>query len=123
MSYRTHPVTGAGLGLRRALLGPLQTYDPEIVDGIVDFMEIAPENWINVGGQRRQSLRYFTARHPFICHGLSLSIGGTLPLDQTFIRKLRQFMDHYQIRTYSKPLSSCTDHSHHSDRTTLPLTQ
>lgn len=123
MSYRTHPVTGAGLGLRRALLGPLQTYDPEIVDGIVDFMEIAPENWINVGGQRRQSLRYFTARHPFICHGLSLSIGGTLPLDQTFIRKLRQFMDHYQIRAYSEHLSYCTDDGHLYDLMPIPFTE
>ncbi|GMR15063.1 MAG: DUF692 domain-containing protein [Gammaproteobacteria bacterium] len=114
---------GAGLGLRRALLGPLQAHDPEIVAATVDFMEVAPENWINVGGQRRQAFRYFTERHPFICHGLSLSIGGPSPLDQTFIRKLRQFMDQYQIRAYSEHLSYCTDDGHLYDLMPIPFTE
>jgi len=123
MNQRKHPVSGAGLGLRRALLGPLQAYDPEIVDTTVDFMEVAPENWINVGGQRREAFRYFTQRYPFICHGLSLSIGGPSPLDQTFIQKLRQFMDQYQIRTYSEHLSYCTDDGHLYDLMPIPFTE
>jgi len=123
MSHRKHPVTGAGLGLRRALLGPLQAYDPEIVDATVDFMEVAPENWINVGGQRREAFRYFTERYPFICHGLSLSIGGPSPLDQTFIHKLRQFMDQYGIRAYSEHLSYCTDDGHLYDLMPIPFTE
>ena len=53
MSHRTHPVTGAGLGLRRALLGPLQDHAMESVD----FMEVAPENWINVGGKLGRAFR------------------------------------------------------------------
>ena len=127
MSRRVHPVTGAGLGLRRALLGPLQTYEPEnlddvAVDDVVDFMEIAPENWINVGGQRRKSFDHFTDRFPFVCHGLSLSIGGPSPLDQTFIRKVRQFMDEHQIRAYSEHLSYCTDDSHLYDLMPIPFT-
>ena len=123
MSHRQHPVTGAGLGLRRVLLGPLQAHDPEVVDANVDFMEVAPENWINVGGRRRESFRYFTERFPFICHGLSLSIGGPSPLDQTFIHKLRQFMDQYQIRAYSEHLSYCTDDGHLYDLMPIPFTE
>jgi uncharacterized protein (UPF0276 family) len=123
VSHRQHPVTGAGLGLRRALLGPLQAYDPEKVDATVDFMEVAPENWINVGGQRREAFRYFTERYPFICHGLSLSIGGPSPLDQTFIRKLRKFMDQYQVRAYSEHLSYCTDDGHLYDLMPIPFTE
>ncbi len=122
MSHRTHPVTGAGLGLRRALLGPLQSYDPEILGDNVSFMEVAPENWINVGGQRRNFFRYFTERFPFVCHGLSLSIGGPSPLDQTFIRKLRHFMDEFQIRAYSEHLSYCTDDGHLYDLMPIPFT-
>ncbi len=122
MSHRVYPVTGAGLGLRRALLGPLQTHDTETVDDVVSFMEVAPENWINVGGRRRKSFRHFTERFPFICHGLSLSIGGPSPLDQTFIRKLRQFMDEYQIRIYSEHLSYCTDDGHLYDLMPIPFT-
>jgi len=104
-------------------LGPLQAHDPEIVSATVDFMEVAPENWINVGGQRREAFRYFTERYPFICHGLSLSIGGPSPLDQTFIHKLRQFMDQYQIRTYSEHLSYCTDDGHLYDLMPIPFTE
>jgi len=123
MSYRTHPVTGAGLGLRRALLGPLQAHDPENLDENVDFMEVAPENWINVGGKRGKAFHYFTERYPFVCHGLSLSIGGPSPLDQTFIRKLRHFMDQYQIRAYSEHLSYCTDDGHLYDLMPIPFTE
>ncbi len=122
MSHPQHPVTGAGLGLRRVHLGPLQA-SPEITDGIVDFMEISPENWINVGGQRRQSFRTLTQRLPFICHGLSLSIGGPSPLDQTFIHKLRKFMDQYQIRAYSEHLSYCTDDGHLYNLMPIPFTE
>ncbi|NOR19732.1 MAG: DUF692 family protein [Xanthomonadales bacterium] len=127
MSHRIHPVTGSGLGLRRALLGPLQTYEPEnvdvaSVDDVVSFMEVAPENWINVGGQRRQSFRHFAERFPFVVHGLSLSIGGPSPLDQTFVRKVRQFMDEHQIRCYSEHLSYCTDDGHLYDLMPIPFT-
>jgi len=122
MSHRKHPVTGAGLGLRRALLGPLHTYDPESVSGIVSFMEVAPENWINVGGQRKKLFEYFTDRFPFVCHGLSLSIGGPSPLDRSFIQKLRQFMDDYKIRAYTEHLSYCTDDGHLYDLMPIPFT-
>lgn len=119
MSHRNHPVTGAGLGLRRALLGPLQTHDLECIN----FMEIAPENWINVGGQRRRDLQYFTERFPLLCHGLSLSIGGPVPLDQTFIRKLRQFLEFYRVQAYSEHLSYCTDDGHLYDLMPIPFTE
>ena len=103
-------------------MGPLQDYDPDICSETVNFMEVAPENWINVGGQRRKSFRYFTERYPFVCHGLSLSIGGPSPLDQTFVRKLRQFMDEYQIKAYSEHLSYCTDDGHLYDLMPIPFT-
>ena len=104
-------------------MGPLQAYDPETIDDIVGFMEVAPENWINVGGQRGKSFRYFTERYPFVCHGLSLSIGGPSPLDQTFIRKVRQLMDEHQIRAYSEHLSYCTDDGHLYDLMPIPFTE
>ena len=113
-----YPVGGAGLGLRRALLGPLRSRDL----GPVDFMEVAPENWIGVGGSRGRRFREFTARVPFVCHGLSLSIGGPAPLDETFLRRLRQFLDRYQIRCYSEHLSYCTDDGHLYDLMPIPFT-
>jgi len=85
-------------------------------------MEVAPENWINVGGRRRQFFRYFTERFPFVCHGLSLSLGGPSPLDVTFIRKLGQFLDEHEILAYSEHLSYCTDDGHLYDLMPIPFT-
>ena len=39
-------------------------------------MEVAPENWIHVGGRLGRKFRWFTERYPFLIHGLSLSIGA-----------------------------------------------
>jgi uncharacterized protein (UPF0276 family) len=122
MSHRVYPVTGAGLGLRRTLLGPLQACEDGSVEETVNFMEVAPENWINVGGHRGEALRHFTKHFPFVCHGLSLSIGGPTPLDQTFIRKLRQFLEEHQVRIYSEHLSYCTDDGHLYDLMPIPFT-
>ncbi len=123
MSHHSHPLTGAGLGLRRALLGPLQAYDPDTIDDAISFMEVAPENWINVGGDRGKAFRHFTERFPFVCHGLSLSIGGPSPLDRTFIRQVRQLMDEHRIHAYSEHLSYCTDDGHLYDLMPIPFTE
>lgn len=123
MSETPYPVAGAGLGLRRALLGPLRSVDATSADNLVGFMEVAPENWINVGGERGEAFRYFTDRFPFVCHGLSLSIGGPTPLDETFIRKLRKFIDEFRIRAYSEHLSYCTDGGHLYDLMPIPFTE
>ena len=106
------------MGLRRALLGPLRTHDLEEVD----FMEVAPENWINVGGRRGRSFREFTDRLPFVCHGLSLSIGGPSSLDETFLHRIGKFLDQHRIRYYSEHLSYCTDDGHLYDLMPIPFT-
>ncbi len=89
----------------------------------VDFMEVAPENWINVGGKLRRSFQHFADRFAFVCHGLSLSIGGPAPLDETFIRKVRRFLDDHDIRFYTEHLSYCTDDGHMYDLMPIPFTQ
>ena len=118
MENRTYPVTGAGLGLRRALLGPLRDHDL----GPVSFMEVAPENWINVGGRLGERLREFTNRVPFVIHGLSLSLGGPEPIDETFVRKVRRFIEQHDIRCYSEHLSYCSDDGHLYDLMPIPFT-
>lgn len=109
---------GAGLGLRRALLGPLQSADLSMVD----FMELAPENWIGIGGRLARQLRAYSERFPFICHGLSLSLGAPEPLDREFIRRLREFLDEHQAVGYSDHLSYCSDHGHLYDLMPIPFT-
>jgi uncharacterized protein (UPF0276 family) len=112
------PVNGAGLGLRRALLGPLAAHAmPRVA-----FLEVAPENWIGVGGRRGKQFRAFTERLPFVSHGLSLSLGGPGPLDETFLLGLRKFLDEHQVRCYSEHLSYCTDEGHLYDLMPIPFT-
>lgn len=118
MPSATFPVKGAGLGLRRALLGPLRDADLSSVG----FMEAAPENWIGVGGRLGEQFRTWTERFPFICHGLSLSIGAPEPLDRQFLARLRGFLDEHGIVGYSDHLSYCSEHGHLYDLMPIPFT-
>jgi uncharacterized protein len=116
---RPYAVQGAGLGLRRALMSPLR----EAAPGAFDFLEVAPENWINVGGRLGRQLRAYSERHPIVAHGLSLSIGAPSPLDETFLLKLRRFLDEHQVRVYSEHLSYCSDDGHLYDLMPIPFTE
>ena len=86
-------------------------------------MEVAPENWIDVGGSLAKKFRYFTERYPFVTHGLSLSIGGPEPLDEGLVRKVGRFMRQYDIRFYSDHLSFCSDDGHLYDLLPIPFTE
>jgi len=121
MSPHRH-IEGAGLGLRRALLGPLQDAQQDGRNDAIDFFEIAPENWIGVGGKLGRTLRSFTERHAFVCHGLSLSLGGRDPLDETLLAKIRRLLDAHGIAIYSEHLSYCADEGHLYDLMPIPFT-
>jgi len=99
-----HP-QGAGLGFRRELLAELAAGVP----AAIEFFEIAPENWAGMGGASARRLRAFTERHPFVCHGLSLSLGGPAPLDVDLLRRIRRFMDEHGMTLYTEHLSWCAD--------------
>jgi uncharacterized protein (UPF0276 family) len=114
-----YPVSGAGLGLRRPLASKLQDLPP----GEIDFMEVAPENWIHVGGAMGKRLRYFTERYPFLIHGLSLSIGSPAPLDEQLVHDIKDFMAEHKIRMYSEHLSYCGDDGHLYDLMPIPFTE
>lgn len=76
----------------------------------VDFIEIAPENWIGIGGRRAHLLKKYREQFPIVLHGLSLSIGGTAPLNIDFIKRIKAFMREHHINIYSEHLSYCSDH-------------
>jgi uncharacterized protein (UPF0276 family) len=118
-SNNQYPVQGAGIGLRRSLLDEFMQQNSIPVD----FMEVAPENWIGLGGRFGKQFRYFTERYPFNLHGLSLSIGGPEPLDIAFIKQVKQFMKEHSIRCYSEHLSYCSDDGHLYDLMPIPFTE
>jgi len=115
----TYPVQGAGLGLRRAFIGSLA----DDIPSQIDFMEVAPENWIDVGGGLGRQFRKITEQIPMVCHGLSLNIGGSAPLDEPFIKRVKQFLETHNIRVYSEHLSYCADDGHLYDLMPIPFTE
>jgi uncharacterized protein (UPF0276 family) len=114
-----YPVHGAGLGLRRPIADKLMADPP----ADVDFMEVAPENWIHVGGALAKKLRFFTERYPFLIHGLSLSIGAPSPLNEQLVRDIKEFMAEHDIRLYSEHLSYCGDDGQLYDLMPIPFTE
>lgn len=115
----TYPVRGAGLGLRRGMFPILR----DLQDSDVDFMEVAPENWIGVGGRWGKQFAEYTERFPFLCHGLSLSIGSPAPIDVEFVRSIKLFLDTFNIQYFSEHLSYCSDDKGHLyDLMPIPFT-
>ena len=118
MPEKTPGFHGAGLGLRRALLGPQLDMD----QGAVDFMEAAPENWIGVGGRFGKQFRELAERYPVVLHGLSLDIGGPDPLDLDLVRGVRELMSEVSAPLYSEHLTYCACEGHLYDLLPLPFT-
>ncbi|MEP5568916.1 MAG: DUF692 domain-containing protein [Halioglobus sp.] len=119
MSEQKSEFRGAGLGLRRALLGPLLSMD----QGAVDFMEIAPENWIGVGGRFSKQFRSMAERYPMVLHGLSLDIGGPDPLDLDLVSSVRELMNQIDVPLYSEHLTYCAAEGHLYDLLPIPFTE
>jgi len=110
--------TGAGLGLRRTLMNTLEN----LTTNDIQFMEVAPENWIQVGGRLGKKFRAYTERFPFVCHGLSLSIGSPAPLNTELLHAIKNLMREHGIRYYSEHLSYCSDQGQLYDLLPIPFT-
>jgi len=123
MSDQQYPVSGPGLVLRREKLGEM--LDMVHPGGLspVNFMEVAPENWINVGGTFGKRFRQFTEKYDFLCHGLSLSIGSPAPLDEDFVRAIGEFMKTHGVKHYSEHLTYCSDDGHLYDLLPIPFSE
>lgn len=118
MSHLHSSLRGAGLGLRRPLLAEILQHPPENVD----FYEIAPENWITIGGKMGRYFRELTEKKRFVCHGLSLSIGSSDPLDENLVHQIKHFMQTHGIEHYSEHLSYCSHNGHLYDLLPIPFT-
>lgn len=112
-------LSGAGLGLRRGMLDEMA----QLTRNDVDFLEVAPENWIGVGGRYGKAFSEFAERFPIVFHGLSLSIGSPDPLDEVFVRQVKDFMKQHNVSLYSEHLSYCSSDGHMYDLMPLPFTE
>lgn len=108
-----------GLGFRR-----------EIADDILQlsgadlpaFVEVAPENWMDIGGYWAKIFRQVTEKYEVTCHGLSLSIGGPDDVDYDFLKKVKMFLKTHNIQVYSEHISySQCDNAHLYDLLPIPF--
>lgn len=118
-------IRGAGLGLKRELLPQLMQAQGQPWLSNLQFLEIAPENWIGAGGKYASELRWLRQHYPIVCHGLCLSLGGPDPLNAPFLKQVKQFLTDFEIPLYTEHLSYCTDvtHGYLYDLLPIPFTE
>jgi hypothetical protein len=89
-----------------------------------DFIEVAPENWIGIGGYWKQQLHKALEKYPLYCHGLSLSVGSPEGVDLDFVKSVKRFLDDTQAVLYSEHLTfSKVDNAHLYDLLPIPFTR
>ncbi len=79
----TRPYLGYGLGLRKEHYTTILDEQPA-----VDWFEILSENYLVDGGKPLYYLDRIREQYPMVMHGVSLSIGGTDPLNQDYLARL-----------------------------------
>ncbi len=94
-------LAGIGLGFRRDLADALINWQgPQPA-----FVELAPENWMQIGGFWKRKLLSAAEKYPLTAHGLSLSLGSPEPLDREFLKNLKQFFAEVPVQIYTEHLS------------------
>ena len=111
---------GAGLGYRRDLADDFLNLSS---NNVIQFMEVAPENWVKMGGAARYKFDQAAERYPLAVHGLSLSLGGQAPLDRELLKNTKALMTQYNSTFFSEHLSYCECEGHLYDLLPMPFTE
>jgi hypothetical protein len=85
------PCLGDGVGLREPHFQHLMATPPDRWG--VDWFEVISENFLDHAGYAAHVLEVVAAHRPVVMHGVSLSIGGTDPLDLGYLDKLAALAD------------------------------
>ena len=80
----------------------------------LDWFEVVSESFIELGGPRRAMLERLRADHSIALHGVSLSIAGSDPLDDAYLRGLRALADRVEPAFVSDHLCWTTLGGHQS---------
>ena len=90
---------GYGLGLRPDYYETILQESPA-----VDWFEILSENYMVEGGKALYYLDAIREHYPVVMHGVSMSIGGTDPLDFDYLKQLKTLMERAQPKWISDHL-------------------
>lgn len=113
------PHLGFGLGLRSEHYNDLVDKHPA-----VDWLEIISENYMVSGGKPLYYLDKICAQYPVVMHGVSLSIGGVDPLNQSYLQDLKKLADRVRPKWISDHLCwTGTQGINLHDLMPLPYTQ
>ena len=93
---KTLPQLGVGIGLRRELAEEIFTATDKI-----DFLEIIPEQYMRKGGEGKELLDRATSLYTAVSHGVNLSLGSSDPLDQEYLKALKQFVSDIRAPWFS----------------------
>lgn len=93
------PWLGYGLGLRPDHYEAVLDGDPA-----VDWLEVVSENYMVEGGKPLYYLDRVRERYPLVMHGVSMSIGGSDPLDRDYLRQLKDLARRIEPRWISDHL-------------------
>jgi len=80
-------LTGFGLGLRTDHYADFRATPAPLLG--VDWLEVISENYMVPGGKPLAHLDAIRRDVPMVMHGVSLNIGGSDPLDRSYLRDLR----------------------------------
>jgi uncharacterized protein (UPF0276 family) len=90
----------------------------------VDWLEITTENFLLKGGRPLQVLERAREQVPVVFHGVSLSIGGTDPLNTAYLSEVKALADRFQPAWVSDHLCWGTLGGHYShELLPLPFTE
>lgn len=95
----SRPFLGFGLGLRTDHYQHVIEHRP-----LVDWFEIISENYMVPGGKPLANLDKIRADYPMVMHGVSMSIGGTDPLNQVYLEKLKNLIERVEPKWVSDHL-------------------
>ena len=109
------PFLGYGLGLRPEYYDTIVNSQPD-----VDWFEIISENYMVDGGKPLHFLDRVREHYPMVMHGVSLSVGGTDPLDRDYLKRLKQLIERVEPQWVSDHLC-WTGQGGHNLHDLLPL--
>jgi uncharacterized protein (UPF0276 family) len=118
----TPAVQGFGLGLRTEHYADFLAGGSALAG--VDWLEVISENYLVPGGRPLNHLDRIRADFPMVMHGVSMSLGGTDPLDAGYLRQLKALAARVQPAWLSDHLcwTGVNGHNLH-DLLPLPMTE
>jgi uncharacterized protein len=70
-----------------------------------DVLEITVDHYIFGSSEARSIFRSLVGRIPLVAHGVGLSIGTDLPLDEAYLEKVAQAISDLKMLSYSEHLA------------------